>query len=163
MSENPSARSNSSATWAGTPQRFGSFFILSRVVSGGGSAAATCGCRPSSPAAPAKAERVRKSRRRQSSDVDGIMAISVSRVALLYHLVRPRQHRRRDRQPKRFGGHQIDDQLELGWLLDGKIGGLGASEDLVGVPCRVLENIGVVGRVREEAACFGIVGQFEDA
>jgi len=31
-----------------------------------------------------------------------------------------------DRQPERLGGLEIDDQLELGGLLDGVIGGLGA-------------------------------------
>ena len=36
--------------------------------------------------------------------------------ALLDDLVRPPQHRRRDRQPERLRGLEIDDQLELGRL-----------------------------------------------
>ncbi len=35
------------------------------------------------------------------------------------HLVRPLQERRRDRQAEGFGGLEVDDQLELGRLLDG--------------------------------------------
>src|SRR5216684_2054923 len=37
------------------------------------------------------------------------------------HLIRPLQERRRDRQAKGFGGLQVDDQLELGGLLNRKI------------------------------------------
>ena len=40
------------------------------------------------------------------------------------HLVRPRQHIRRNRQADLFRRFQIDDELELLRLLDGKIGGL---------------------------------------
>ena len=54
---------------------------------------------------------------------------------LLDHLIRPLQERRRDRQAKRLGGLQVDDQLKLGHLLDGEIGGLGAAEDLVHDDC----------------------------
>src|SRR5438445_2462137 len=42
---------------------------------------------------------------------------------LFDHLIRPQQQRLRDRQPERLGGLEVDDQLELGGLLDGKIGG----------------------------------------
>ena len=41
----------------------------------------------------------------------------------LDHLVRPQQQRRRDRQAERLGGLEVDDQLELGGLLDGEVGG----------------------------------------
>jgi hypothetical protein len=34
--------------------------------------------------------------------------------ALLDHLVRPPQHRRRNRQPERLGRLEVNDQLELG-------------------------------------------------
>src|SRR5690242_10463663 len=40
------------------------------------------------------------------------------------HLIRPRQQGRRDRQAKSLGGFEVDDQLELGGLLDGKVAGL---------------------------------------
>jgi hypothetical protein len=41
------------------------------------------------------------------------------------NLIRAQEQRRRDRQPKRLGGLEIDDQLELRRLLDGKIARLG--------------------------------------
>src|SRR5215813_563219 len=43
---------------------------------------------------------------------------------LLDDLIRPPQHRRRDRQAERLGGLEVDDQLELGGLLDRKVTGL---------------------------------------
>ena len=42
------------------------------------------------------------------------------------HFIRSRQHVRRNRQADLLGCFQIDDELELRRLLDGKIGGLGA-------------------------------------
>ena len=45
---------------------------------------------------------------------------------LLDHLVCPLKERRRDRQAEGFGGLEVDDQLELGGLLDGQVGRLGA-------------------------------------
>src|SRR2546422_3198421 len=43
----------------------------------------------------------------------------------LDHLIRPQQQCLRDRQAEGFRGLEVDDQLELGRLLDGKIGGVG--------------------------------------
>jgi hypothetical protein len=43
----------------------------------------------------------------------------------LDHFIRPRHHRRRDRQPNLLRRLQIDDELELRRLLDRQIGGLG--------------------------------------
>src|SRR3989442_9124886 len=54
-------------------------------------------------------------------------------AALLDHLIRPQQQRRRDREAERLGGLHVDDQLEFRRLLDGEIGGLGALQDLVDV------------------------------
>ena len=45
---------------------------------------------------------------------------------LLNQVVRPRQHRWRDRQPKRLRGLEVDHQLEFVGLLDGEIGRAGA-------------------------------------
>ena len=44
---------------------------------------------------------------------------------LLNHLIRPLQHLGRDRQADLLRGFEIDDELELDRLLDGKVGGLG--------------------------------------
>src|SRR6266436_3978726 len=51
----------------------------------------------------------------------------------LNHLIRPPQQRRRDRQAERLGRLEVDDQLELGGLLDGQVAWLCALEDLVHV------------------------------
>src|SRR5437870_7409968 len=48
-------------------------------------------------------------------------------------LIRPPQHRRRDREAERLRGLEVDHQLELGGLLHRKIAWLGASKDLVHV------------------------------
>jgi hypothetical protein len=39
-------------------------------------------------------------------------------------LIRPQQQRRRDREAERLGRLEVDDQLELRWLLDGQAAGL---------------------------------------
>ena len=45
---------------------------------------------------------------------------------LLDHLIRPRQHVRRDSESDLLRGLEIDDELELRRLLDGDVGRLGA-------------------------------------
>ena len=60
------------------------------------------------------------------------------------HLIRPREHRRWDRQAEGLRGLQIDDELELRRLLDGQIGRFRALEDLVdkvGGPPPQLEDV----------------------
>jgi hypothetical protein len=60
---NPSLGRNSSAMTSGAPQMPGSHPTLSRVVSGGGSAAPGLGCTPRSPVIPASATPPRNCRR----------------------------------------------------------------------------------------------------
>jgi hypothetical protein len=48
--------------------------------------------------------------------------------ALLDHFIRSRQHRRRDGQAEDLGSLEVDHQFELGRLLHGEIGGLGAPQ-----------------------------------
>src|SRR4029453_918890 len=67
-------------------------------------------------------------------------------------LVRPPQYRRRNRQPERLGGLQIDDELELGGLFDGKISGLGAFQNPVNVEGSTPYDTGEVHPVSHEAA-----------
>ena len=67
--------------------------------------------------------------------------------ALLDHLVGPQQHRLRNRQPEGLRRLEVDDQLELGGLLDGEIGRLGALEDLVHVSGRAPKDLGIAGPV----------------
>src|SRR6266851_727082 len=56
----------------------------------------------------------------------------------LDYLIRPLQERRGDRQAEGLGGLQVDDQLELGGLLDRQVSGIGALENLVDVDGRSL-------------------------
>jgi len=51
----------------------------------------------------------------------------------LDHLIRPEEKRRREREAKRLGRLEVDDQLECSRLLDGEIGGFGALENLVDI------------------------------
>src|SRR2546429_8091164 len=53
------------------------------------------------------------------------------RATLLNNLVCSQEQRPRDRQAERLGGLQVDDQLELRRLLDGKVGRFGTFEDSV--------------------------------
>ena len=53
-------------------------------------------------------------------------------------LVGAGKDRWRDREAESLRGLQIDDQLEIGRLLDRQIGGLGATEDLTGVNADVV-------------------------
>ena len=55
-----------------------------------------------------------------------------SKTALLFdHLIGAKQKRVWDRQPDRFGGCQIDDQIKFGRLLDRDIAGLRSAQNLV--------------------------------
>src|SRR5205823_1981694 len=109
-SRNPSACSSSSATYCGATQRPRPWTSLSVVVSGGGS---------------------------RHGSQDPLLLRAGSRTGidspsrLSDYLVRLEEHARRDGEAERFGGLQVDHQIELHGLLHGQIGGLGAFEDLV--------------------------------
>src|SRR5215468_4820530 len=70
---------------------------------------------------------------------------------LLDDLVRPRQHRRRDREAERLGGLEVDHQLELRRLLDRKVSGLGTLEDLVDVEGGALRQTAQIRSIRHQA------------
>src|SRR5262249_2681672 len=65
-------------------------------------------------------------------------------------------HRRRDREAEGFGGLEIDDELELGGVLDGKLRRLGAVQDLVDVRGRLPVQPIEVWSVGHEAAGLDI-------
>src|SRR5262245_55729579 len=67
---------------------------------------------------------------------------------LFDHLIRPRQQRRWDGEAERLRGLEVDDKLELGRLLDGKIGGLSAVEDLVHIRGDAAKEVDIVRPVR---------------
>jgi hypothetical protein len=54
-------------------------------------------------------------------------------LALFNHLIRPRQHIRRNRQPDLLRRFQIDDELKLRRLLDREIGRLCVVQNLVNI------------------------------
>jgi 7-cyano-7-deazaguanine synthase len=66
---------------------------------------------------------------RHSRELDSASHVAAV-VPLLNDLIRPRQHRLRDRETERLGGLEVDDQLELRRLLDGQVAGLGTLENL---------------------------------
>src|SRR5215470_13199175 len=72
----------------------------------------------------------------------------------LNDLIRPRQHRRRDGQAERLGGLEVDDELELGRLLDREIGGLGTLEDLCHIGSGASIEISEIRAVAHEGACL---------
>ena len=75
--------------------------------------------------------------------------------SLLNQLIRSEEERLRDREAERLGGLEVDEQMDLGRLLDRQVGGLGAIEVLVrigGGPTKVSGN---VRPVRYAAACLG--------
>jgi len=53
------------------------------------------------------------------------------------------QQRLGHRQPERLRGSTVDDQLELGRLLDGEVAGLGSLENLVDVDGGTVEQVRV--------------------
>src|SRR5437868_2588701 len=74
-----------------------------------------------------------------------------------YHLIGTHQDRFGDRDAERFGGLEVDDQLELGRLLYGEVARLCALEDLVHVPSRSAEQIGDYWAVGHHPACVNIL------
>jgi len=59
------------------------------------------------------------------------------------HLIRLEKDAWGNREPERFGGFEVNDQVELGGLLDGEVGGCSAFQELAhvggGTPLRVRE------------------------
>ena len=70
----------------------------------------------------------------------------------LDHLVRPEQQRLRDLDAERFGGNQIDPQLEFSRLFDGEITRLGAFQNAVELDTHLAKNLGIRRSVTHESA-----------
>src|SRR5262249_15661122 len=54
--------------------------------------------------------------------------------SLFDYLVGGGEQRLRNIETERFGGFEIDDELEFGWLLDWKVRGLRSLQNFVNVP-----------------------------
>src|SRR5262249_50284528 len=76
------------------------------------------------------------------------------RAALLDDLVRPHLQRLRNRQTKRLGSLEVDEELELGGLLDRKIARLRALENLVHISGGVPKQVGKIRSVGHETSCI---------
>src|SRR5712692_3066979 len=72
----------------------------------------------------------------------------------LNYLVRPLQQSLRDRQPERLRRLKVDDQLELGGLLDGQIRRLRPLENLVHVARGAPILLKLVRPVRDKTVCL---------
>ena len=77
-----------------------------------------------------------------------------TRLFSLDHLIRPIQHRLRNRQPDLLGCFQIDHQLKLRRLLHRQIGGLGSLQDSVHVICDAPVAVRLVRPVGHEPTSF---------
>src|SRR5215813_9220820 len=81
-----------------------------------------------------------------------------SEVGSLDDVFGSQQQRRRDGKPERFGGLEIDDQLELGGLLHREIGGLRALEDLVHICGSSMGCVSGIWTIGYKATRLGIEG-----
>jgi len=76
------------------------------------------------------------------------------RLPSFNHLVGAQQERLRDRQAKRLGGIQIDDEIEFGRLLDRDVAWLGPSQNLVNIVCGTAEQVEEVWSIRHQTSRF---------
>src|SRR5262245_5877565 len=77
-----------------------------------------------------------------------------SRVTSLDHLVRASEQRRRHIEAERLGGGQIDDEVELGWLLDRNVGRLRAAQNLVNEVAGTTEQVWYVCSIGHQTSRF---------
>src|SRR5262249_61505907 len=71
---------------------------------------------------------------------------------LMDHLVGSLYEGLRNRKAENLGGLEVDDQFKLGWLLDGKIGGLRALQGPVDIDGWPMGHIRQGLCIRQEAA-----------
>ena len=64
----------------------------------------------------------------RSADLTGLKMRRITRAASFDHLVGASEQRGRHGQVERFGGFEVDDELELGRLFDRQVSGLLALE-----------------------------------
>jgi len=79
---------------------------------------------------------------------------AAAKSLLFDHLVSLSVQRGRYGEPERLCGLEIDDQFELGRLLDRKIGRLGTFQDAIDIRCGSSEEIERVNAVRHEQAAI---------
>jgi hypothetical protein len=85
--------------------------------------------------------------------------LKVNSVNHFYDLVRPRQRRPRDREAEGLGDLHVDDQLELGGLLDGQVTRMSALDDLVDVGRSASKAVTKRGTIEHETSCIYVLLQ----
>ena len=73
------------------------------------------------------------------------------------YLVSEQLHRVGDREPERLGSSEIDDQLELGWLLDRHVAGLLAPENPGNVNAGTAIRVCLARSIAQKAASRDIL------
>src|SRR5260370_42163962 len=86
----------------------------------------------------------------------------IARPFSLDHLVGAGDERCRHLDAERFRGLQIDDQLELRWLIVGYIARAGASQDLCNLAGDVAVGFENVERIGHEPAEFANFAKWEN-
>src|SRR5215472_12498480 len=76
-------------------------------------------------------------------------------ASLLDQLVGTAEQSRWDFEAKSRRGPKIDDQLEMGWLLDRQVGWFGALQDFVNVDCSLAKKVDISRRVGHQPAFLG--------
>ena len=75
---------------------------------------------------------------------EAVPTASLIENCLLNDPIRSRQHIGRNRETDLLGGLKVDDQLEFGWLLNGKIRRFRSCQDFVDVDSYTIELVGKV-------------------
>src|SRR5512132_2329657 len=85
---------------------------------------------------------------RTASASKGRAGLTLEPFSWMNDLIRPPQQRWRDGQAEGFGGLEVDDKLELRWLLDRQIAWLGALEDFVNKHGCAATHVGPILAIR---------------
>jgi hypothetical protein len=82
-----------------------------------------------------------------------------SRALLFDHLIGPQQERFRYRQAERLGGRQIDNEIELGRLLDRNVGWLRTAQNFVDKVRSTSEQIGDIWSIGHKTTRYRVFPQ----
>ena len=84
------------------------------------------------------------------------------RSSLLDHLIRRGQQRFRDGEAESFGGLEIDDQFQLGRLLNWQISRFFAFENAPGIDANFVVRIAYAAAIAHQTAGQGVLTVWED-